>query len=132
MNLLITFVISFLFGMSICSQNVTIVGNTEILVVEKSMPFYRAEKKCKERGSNLIEFWSEDEWKEVIREKFMLVRQSRMHHDFSSFCGQGRETILLELDGNMDFGLDWLIEVRNITKSKFISRNARVQLNFQF
>ena len=132
MDLPMTIMISFLFGMSYCMENFTIVGNTEILIVEKRLPFFKAEEKCKERGSNLIEFWSEDEWKEVIREKFMLVRQSRMHHDFSSFCGQGRETILLELDGNMDFGLDWLIEVRNITKSKFISRNARVQLNFQF
>ena len=116
MNVPMIIMISFLFGVSYCLENFTKVGNSEIFIVEKRLPFDKAEKRCKEMGSNLIEFWSEEEWKQVISEKFVLLRPSHVYYNFSLLFGQGRETLLIELDSNMDFGLDWLIEVQNITK----------------
>ena len=66
MDLPMTIMISFLFGMSHCLENFTTVGSSKILIVEEMLPFFKAEKKCKAMGSNLVEFWTEDEWKEVI------------------------------------------------------------------
>ena len=48
-----------------CSQNFTTVGNSKMLIVEKKLPFIEAEENCRDMGSELVEFWNEDEWKEV-------------------------------------------------------------------
>ena len=48
-----------------CSENFTTVGNSKMLIVEKRLPFIEAEENCRDMGSELVEFWNEDEWNEV-------------------------------------------------------------------
>ena len=66
MGLFNILLIVFAFGGTKCFEDFMTVGNSSILIVEEKLPFFEAEKKCKAMGSNLVEFWTEDEWNEVI------------------------------------------------------------------
>ena len=64
------FLILFLFGRSQCYYFTT-VGNNKLLIVEEKLTFSGAEENCRVKNSRLVEFWNEDEWKEVNREKLL-------------------------------------------------------------
>ena len=60
----------FLLGRSQCFENFTTVGNSKMLIEERKLSFIEAEDNCKDMGSQLVEFWNEDEWKEVQTEHY--------------------------------------------------------------
>ena len=66
MGLFNILLIVFAFGGTKCLEDFMTVGKSSILIVEEKLPFFEAEKSCKAMDSNLVEFWTEDEWNEVI------------------------------------------------------------------
>ena len=70
MDLMSILLVAFLIGRSQCSENFTTVGNSKMLIEERKLSFIEAEDNCKDMGSQLVEFWNEDEWKEVQTEHF--------------------------------------------------------------
>ena len=79
----------FLIGRSQCYESFTTVGNSKMLIVEEKLPFFEAEEICRDKGSALVEFWNEDEWKEVsglkIKNSELPCCNAKVFHFSSSF-----------------------------------------------
>ena len=54
-----------LLGDSECTELFTSIGCSQVLYMTEELAFNSAERKCKEKGSTLVEIWSKEEWKEV-------------------------------------------------------------------
>ena len=70
MDLMSILLVAFLIRRSQCSENFTIVGNNKMVIVKEKLSFIEAEENCRDMGFELVEFWNEDEWKEVQTEHF--------------------------------------------------------------
>ena len=65
-------------------------GKSRVLYVDQMLSFGNAETFCKNRDSQLIEFWSDTEWREVKHQLLMLCNFSNFipHiHTYSSRNG---------------------------------------------
>ena len=69
------------------ADNFTAVGRARVLLVEEKLSFADAEEYCQDLDAQLIEFMSEEEWKEV---KGMMAAELT----FSSCLGRGQLIII--------------------------------------
>ena len=74
-------------GSSSPADNFTAVGRARVLLVEEKLSFADAEEYCQDLDAQLIEFMSEEEWKEV---KGMMAAELT----FSSCLGRGQLIII--------------------------------------
>ena len=69
-NVVVISLLCILVQQSECNDNFTEVFGTQLLFIGEQMSYQKAEEKCEENGSKLVEIWSDTEWTEVTFDDF--------------------------------------------------------------